>query len=477
MYTLTDEQQAVISHVASGKSLMVKALAGSAKTTTLVHAAQALPHRDILALAFNAKIKEELEAKLPPGCTTKTLNGLGHGAWAKYTNRKLFVDTKKMNELIRVKDLPWEMNNVIAHAKLNGLVPNGTPGKGFTADTEETWAFFMHSEEIEPNPFLIMTCRKVLQESIQEAFKGHIDFNDQIYMPICFGGFWPTPATVLVDEAQDLSPLNHEMLKKCAKKQLVVVGDPHQAIYAWRGADCNSMETLKNHFDLEEKHLTICFRCSKEVVKTAQRYAPEMQPFSGAKDGHVEFLKQWNLQDLPSKITFICRNNAPLIKCALRVALQGKRVTFIGDQRVKVKLTNLLKKVGHAHDSIEVLRAKLAEWYEDKMANEKLPNRIREMYHDNFTALIYVFEMSTSYTDVIRNIDLLFAYKNADYIFSTGHGSKGLEWPTVCFLEPGLIPSNFAVTPEQLQQEENLAYVITTRSQDKLFYITNGGMI
>ena len=52
------------------------------------------------------------------------------------------------------------------------------------------------------------------------------------------------------------------------------------------------------------------------------------------------------------------------------------------------------------------------------------------------------------------------------------HRSKGLEAKTVVFLgRQTLIPSKFAKKPEQIAQEDNLAYVGLTRVQERLIEV------
>jgi superfamily I DNA/RNA helicase len=54
----------------------------------------------------------------------------------------------------------------------------------------------------------------------------------------------------------------------------------------------------------------------------------------------------------------------------------------------------------------------------------------------------------------------------------TLHRCKGLEKKTIVFLgRQELIPSKYAKKPEQLEQEDNLAYVGLTRVQEKLIEV------
>jgi superfamily I DNA/RNA helicase len=70
------------------------------------------------------------------------------------------------------------------------------------------------------------------------------------------------------------------------------------------------------------------------------------------------------------------------------------------------------------------------------------------------------------------------AISYADHIFAqtgtirllTGHKSKGLEFDNVYWLDPDLLD----MTKEQ---DQNLAYVITTRSQNKLTKLDSSGIL
>jgi hypothetical protein len=115
--------------------------------------------------------------------------------------------------------------------KLPDIFPDGTfPSARRLINQSE---FAEGLEDGEANIELVET---VLTDSIRLAYEGQIDFDDQIYMPTLFGGTFPRFPLVMVDEAQDLSPLNHAMLEKLVTSRLIAVGDPFQSIYGFRGA-------------------------------------------------------------------------------------------------------------------------------------------------------------------------------------------------------------------------------------------------
>lgn len=76
-----------------------------------------------------------------------------------------------------------------------------------------------------------------------DAFKqeqGVIDFTDLIENALNTVYHAPgNPAVIMVDEAQDLSALEYALIQKWGEqaKATIVVGDPWQALYTWRGAD------------------------------------------------------------------------------------------------------------------------------------------------------------------------------------------------------------------------------------------------
>jgi hypothetical protein len=102
----TPEQELILeAAVGTRDNLLIQALAGAAKTSTLVLIAKALPGRPILSVAFNKRIADEMNERLPSHCVSKTLNSIGHTAWSQHTGKKLTLDQQKTSSIIRGLDL------------------------------------------------------------------------------------------------------------------------------------------------------------------------------------------------------------------------------------------------------------------------------------------------------------------------------------------------------------------------------------
>lgn len=79
---------------------------------------------------------------------------------------------------------------------------------------------------------------------------------------------------VLVDEAQDLNPKQYQILRHLAAghRNLFVVGDDEQSIFAWAGADLKVLQQLTNDFGITRQIvLDENRRCSRVIFETARR--------------------------------------------------------------------------------------------------------------------------------------------------------------------------------------------------------------
>lgn len=77
---------------------------------------------------------------------------------------------------------------------------------------------------------------------------------------------------ILVDEFQDSSLLQYEVIRLLAKqsRNLFVVGDDDQSIYGFRGALCNVFTRFQNDFaDAVKIQLSVNYRCSNAIIHTA----------------------------------------------------------------------------------------------------------------------------------------------------------------------------------------------------------------
>jgi superfamily I DNA/RNA helicase len=483
----TLEQQHIIDAAKSPASLMVNALAGTGKTTTLTMLAAALPKEPSLALAFNKKIKEELEKRFPPNFTVMTMNGLGHRAWAFTINKKqMLIDDKKLGRITTecLKPFPsskgaWnDIRQLVVYSMQRGLVPSAFENaQSLVPDTPDTWQRIANEHDLDLTADECKLARRVLCESITEGMKGCISYDDQIYLPVVFFGSFPRFNTVLVDEAQDLSPLNHQMLRKCAAGKLIVVGDPRQAIYAFRGADSASMASIKAlKKDWIELPLNTTFRCPQSVVARQWDHAPQYVAAPSNPQGCVRTLtnEPWRWSDIPSDgpIAVLCRNNAPLISMAFKLIRAGIGVNMLG-RDIGRGLSSLCKKIcKEPTTKLKDFLILLESWYgkEMSLAEVNQDTSKADTLTDKYECIKAVADAKNPKTlkALMDELSTLFAKDSGIVTLATGHKSKGLEWETVIHLDPWRIPSKFAKSESEIRQEHNLRYVLETRTKHTL---------
>jgi len=373
---LTDEQQAFVTACAdTNDSICMSAVAGSGKTFVLVQGVNAIAENgsmlSIAALAFNKKIAEELATRMASTVVCKTMNALGHRAWIREIDCKVNLNTRKNVDGFRVifgrdfvpREEMEDIYKLTSLAKAHGIVPDGPN------DDIQIWGHIIdHFDLAIEEDFIdkaVTMCRQVLYWGIDEAMTGHIDFDDQLYMPINFGGHWQKFDVVLIDEAQDISGIQRDILRAVLKPggRLIAVGDPHQAIYGFRGAAHDSMELIAHEFNCKPMGLTYSFRCPKAVVNEAKQYVKDIKPAPGAPDGMVANLSIWRAHEIPKDTAIICRNTKPLVDMAFRLIRRNTPCYVLG-RDIGFGLITLIKKMGT--NNIDVLEVKLNE-YRDRM--------------------------------------------------------------------------------------------------------------
>lgn len=463
----TAEQQAIIDAcLGSDRPLMMVARAGTGKTSTLEMADRRISRKPHLYLVFNKKNQVEAEKKLPSTTTCRTFNGLGHRIWAGYCSSRLSLDTKKKSDIWRqlLSEVPkdqhktlWEIWDGVSQgvelARALGYVPESQLSKLRHPALCTRSELHSHLDE-EPDDLTADLIDVVLAESIKQSFAGRIDFNDQIYMPALFGGDYPNFPIVLVDEYQDLSPVNHQMIKLLTKKgRLIGVGDDAQAIYAFRGARAGGMDIAIEHYKMSTHELSVSFRCPSEIVKNVHWRVPN---FTGARNGGtVEHLDRLDLEGINPNGVVICRNNAPLMRMAFGLLASGHSVSVAGTD-IGPKLIATMRKLGNDSMSQQAVLDAIAEWLANKLdkGSKTAPD---------FAECMRIFaKHGKTLGTAISYAEHIFKAEGSITLI-TGHRSKGLEWDHVYHLDSWILKNE--------GQDRNIRYVIDTRTKDRLSYI------
>jgi len=477
----------VQAHVETKGALIVEAVAGSGKTTTIVEAANLIPtdHKAVF-LAFNKKISVELGEKLPSHIESKTMNALG---WALLRRRlnldfnaidanktRILIDKHLNDDAQKVKP---ELASLIAKAKAYGLVPYGMDihAPGTYIATRERWTMLMEKFDIdsgciEEGEFLLWA-DAILQHGITDT--SIVDFDDQLYLPVALDlGAWRYD-WIIVDEAQDVSHVQRQLLKMFLKSngRIIAVGDRHQAIYGFRGADSSSMDNIAKVFKAEQLDLSICYRCPKSVVEIAKQYVPQIEAADDAAEGQVLHPTSFSVADFTEEDLVVCRNTAPLIELAYRCIGEGFPVHVMG-RDIGKGLINLIKKVaGKRTTDMERFVERLIEWQERENRKAKDDEAKQAAIGDKVNSIEAIRRASEAATvkELISAVERIFSDQGKGVTLATVHKAKGMEANRVFILEPQLMPSKWARQQWQIEQEANIIYVAVTRALETLVYL------
>lgn len=477
-------QTDIFIHVANDtRSLIVEACAGSGKTSTLVESSRGLSEFDnAVAICFNVKIKEELVKRLPAHVPALTLNALGFRAWKAFTGKTMEVDGRKIATLVREMaddynpDYRQGVKRLVDLAKMAGIVPAYVKTETYplTPDTNANWEQLINEYSIgfgfgEKEDRAIDLARRVLAESVRVGAE-RIDFNDQLYLPVIFRADFPQFDVLFVDEAQDLNEIQRVMVERSVsgKGRVIAFGDASQAIYHFRGAGANALPLLRERFNAVSLPLSICYRCSKAVVKKAQEYVPTIQAFADAPEGLVNENASWTPETFITTDVILCRNNAPLVKMAFRLLRAGKACRVMG-RDVATGLVALVQR--QRATTVTDLRTKIGRYVTNEIARDPNNDAAIQNLLDKQATIEVFCENARTPEEVITKIGTMFADEQGQYLMlSTIHKFKGMEAPRVFLLDPQIIGARAKSEMDRVA-ERNIAYVAVTRAQSELHFI------
>lgn len=504
--TPSPQQQAVIDFVANERgSAFVEAVAGFGKTTTLV-AALAEAKGSVGFVAYNTKIVADIKAKVAPlnlgnRVRVGTFHSFGLNTWRQaYKNVKcgpeaalekaqMTVGYLKLNDpTSRKYQLRDFVPNLISLAKQRALGLHGS-----LDDTSEWYKIVEHFDlayELEDEGLVPEGVDLAIEglKFHQRAAPDIIDFDDMIYMPIVSGiKVWRNDV-VFVDEAQDTNPARRAYVRKMIGNygRAIFVGDRHQAIYGFTGADNDAVDQIIRDFRCKQLPLTITYRCPKAVVAKAQEIVSHIQAHESAPEGLVHRIDYNNflelarpdeaMRHLQSTDAILCRKTKPLVTLAFSLIRAGVPCHVEG-RDIGAGLVALLKRFQNARTLVAMLdRMKAYGERQCEKLKAKGKNAQAESLADRIETVVVIAKGSNTVQEVKDKIHDLFQdgehERKPSLTLSTVHKSKGREWPRVFVLGENVwMPGPWARQTWEVDQEMNLIYVAYTRSQNELVLI------
>ena len=274
---LNDEQYEAVTTI-EGPVLII-AGAGSGKTRVITFRMaymldSGIPQSQILALTFTNKAAREMAQRVKD-LTGKKLQMLTVSTFHAFGVRVL------RDEIVR---LGWRENfSIYDDVDRNQLIKDTGRELGFTADALDVYKIGNLFSNIKTGRWNWESANdqyRKLYEEYQSGLKLYnaVDFDDLIILPIRLFREFPEVLEkyrdrykyIMVDEFQDTSIQQYELMHLLADRNVCVVGDDDQSIYSWRGANYENILLFEQNFPgLKEIKLEQNYRSTGTILAAA----------------------------------------------------------------------------------------------------------------------------------------------------------------------------------------------------------------
>ena len=455
-FCLSEEQKAIVCW--SGKRLVVNAFAGSGKTSTLVHYAEANPDCKMLYLAYNRAVRDEAERKFPFNVECKTSHQL---AWAHYGwhfKHRLTANLRITDVARKINSRHWPLAR-LALVGLNSFLCSAEPEPGIIHLPIEGDRYGLSADKI-------LAAVQILWHEMSRT-ESDFPVTHDVYLKL-FQLSTPNLAskwdTILFDEAQDANPMTSAFVltQPC---RVVLVGDRYQQIYRFRGAD-NALSAPQLE-QADRLWLTNSFRFGPEVARMANillRRAGEEREVTGS-GGSDEVVQR--ITAGTEHFTILSRTVSGVIGAALTASLQAKKVFWVGGIE-GYKTEELEDLYWFSVDMPERMQSpRLSRDYRDFDEYCSIAKATRDIEMNQTLRLLDEYFPLPEKLAIMRQ-QVVMHEKDAQVTVSTAHRSKGLEWPVVILNEDFCDITDPLLSDEERRDETNLLYVAVTRARKQL---------
>ncbi len=470
--------------------IVVKAYAGTGKTFTMIQLLLRLPGVKAAFIAFNKHIAVEAQGKLrASGCnnvTCSTYHSLGLRS-IKAAYPKVEIKQHKLDDICESIEKPYDITQQDWRSMMSLVKKLCGFSKNYLLNPEDP-DFFERLETIADHHGVdlngvgkaaIVFVPQALRKDLQQV-STVIDFDDMIWAPVIQNLTPPvTYDLLIVDEFQDSNRCQQDLaLQCCPSGRVIIVGDPFQSMYAFRGADITAMPNMTERLGATKRGvvtlpLTVTRRCPKKHVKLVQSIVPDFKALDDAPEGEIfSTTEEIVLPHMKVGDMILCRVNAPLVKMAYALIRKGIKAIIRG-RDIGEGLTSLIAKLEKTASTLPDLVTALADYRKEEMARliplgDKAAGRLSALA-DKCDCLLEMVSGVKSIADLKVSVENLFKDFEADgrpaeaVILGTVHRTKGLEAERIFILSPELIPHPAAKQEWEHAQEANLAYVAGTR--------------
>ncbi|MEI7297049.1 UvrD-helicase domain-containing protein [Paraburkholderia tropica] len=467
-FTPTPEQEIAVAAAQRGGDLKIKAYAGAGKTSTLKLVADRFAGRRGMYLAFNRDIAAAAARKFPANVLSRTMHAHAWAASSPALKRRCALEAEPPHMLAsRFGIGPVEVRSVTGRAveltpfETGRMIADALGRFCRSADLQPEIEHIVADDKIDVadaaqlRNWLLAHLRRLWGESAAPGAGGAVS-------PDVVLKLWALSAPhidadfILFDEAQDSDGVMLSVLARQRHAQVIYVGDPYQQIYEWRGA-VNAMA----HIDAPECALTESFRFGPTFAALASRLLiqlGESTPLRG-QDAIGSIMVE-DPAIAPPVDAVLCRKNVTAIWQLAAGLESGHRPAIRMSPAEITAFADGADQLLAGQRTFRPAAFALFENWAEVQAFARTP-----FGQDLLPVVQIVDEVGTGY---LRALAQQCAPEQvADYVISTVHRAKGLEWKRV------RVANDFRFrgadgSPVPDDDEIRLLYVAITRAQHVL---------
>lgn len=456
----TPEQESIISPEI-WESSIITASAGSGKTSTIIRRAinqiefinNSRSWKHVAIISYTNRSKEDIRKQV------KNLNGQNiiSSTFHAFIIKHIFSFTS----LFRNKEISFNFNHAVA--------------------TKNDWCNY------------IKDSGKIPKTQIQHGdyffeyalYLIRNNKNIQRYLKVKF-------IAIYIDEAQDNNEFQYNIVDEIIDLgiQVVMVGDPNQTIYQFRGSESDRFKNLGNNFRFRKSfYLTRNFRCNELINKCANSYkTPKYDIVDSKNKGHGVFVRDnksfYKVMNYFKKqpregLAFLMRGfkgfrneyNRKIVECYnLPIIAQPEIVSSSSTPYYLDMLFRLY--FGGSKEEIEYIENLMPETKRSVARNViKSLKDTPSIYNIQELNKLVGLYSEEDFEEIINTFNSLEAdrFYNISPTLSfamTIHSAKGLEFNNVVMISNDFNSLN-------TEQDRNLFYVGCTRAKNRLFFMAD----
>jgi len=457
------------------KSIMLIATAGSGKTFSVVQRLKQLLNRGVppdkmIFFSYTKAATEELQKRIGrDDVKITTIHAFALGILAKAGKFKAIITFYDFIKWYKEKFKPGKTASRESKTEFYELIGNLYEESEYISSTISAYKLQTADNIKCVVPLFLTQYNQFLRETRSRDFSDMlIEVRDLLKEDKWLKMFRGKYDYIFIDEYQDTSTIQLQILLALNAKYYYLIGDRNQAIFGFGGSNHKKIEAmLKSRRETIEKTLSVNFRSDKSIISNSNRFSSLMAVPNSKNEGFIQkyIIYQIKAPEGENKLDLITvLDSHSEVAVLVRTNAVIKKLEF---ELLKLKYPMRYFNYLTPNDFIEYKKGNIHVGLQEKL------DKIKPFFNDSEMEVFTFIE----------------TYKTSKKLITSIHKSKGREFEycvVVNSVDPELIKEvgldrilspkqilrlSFDLKDEDDVEPRNIHYVAVTRAKHGLFYM------